>query len=129
MQLLVTMLRAAGGIHWAIAAANLGLPRKLHYRENLARVSPIVRQIFAVRSVYIVYVVLVFAALSRRRARLLPGWLLRWQAVRPGWPWQRAQPWAGPPWVGSKGCFCSLQIRRGLPAAGRFGLADLRWSA
>ena len=63
MQFLVPMLRAAGGIHLAIAAANLGLPRRLHYRENLARVSPIVRQIFAVHSVYIVYVVLVFAAL------------------------------------------------------------------
>ena len=63
MQLLVPMLRVAGGVHLAIAAANLALPRKLRYRENLSKVSPVIRQIFVVHSAYILYVVLVFAAL------------------------------------------------------------------
>ena len=47
-----------------IASANLFLPAKLSYRDNLSRVSPVIRQIFVVHSVYIVGVVLLFAALT-----------------------------------------------------------------
>jgi len=47
-----------------MASANLFLPAKLNYRENLCRVSPIIRQIFVVHSVYIVGVVLMFAAVT-----------------------------------------------------------------
>src|SRR5205807_2280770 len=43
--------------------ANFVLPRKLAYRENLARVSPIIRQIFIVHSVYIVLVLVFFGGL------------------------------------------------------------------
>jgi len=63
---LVTFLRAAGFVHIAIAAANFILPKKLDYRENLGRVSPIIRQVFVVHSVYIVGVLLLFATLSIR---------------------------------------------------------------
>jgi hypothetical protein len=48
----------------AIAFANFVLPGKLKYRENLARVSPIIRQIFLVHSVYIVGILVLFAALT-----------------------------------------------------------------
>jgi hypothetical protein len=48
----------------AIAFANIFLPAKLRYRENLSRVAPIIRQIFVVHSVYIVGVVLLFAAVT-----------------------------------------------------------------
>lgn len=62
MHALLRLLWLAGFVQLAIACANFFLPRKLKYRENLARVSPIIRQIFLVHSVYIVGVVLLFAA-------------------------------------------------------------------
>ena len=53
-------IQLAGALQLVIAAANFFLPAKLHYRENLARVSPIIRQIFTVHSIYIVLVLLGF---------------------------------------------------------------------
>ena len=64
MRALVLLLWLAGFVQVAIASANLFLPAKLKYRENLSRVSPIIRQIFVVHSVYIVGVVLLFAAVT-----------------------------------------------------------------
>ncbi len=61
---LLLLLWLAGFVQVAIASANLFLPAKLKYRENLSRVSPIIRQIFVVHSVYIVGVVLLFAAVT-----------------------------------------------------------------
>jgi hypothetical protein len=63
MQLLIPALWMAGGVHLIIAASNFVLPRKLRYRENLSCVSPIVRQIFIVHSIYILIVLLLFAGL------------------------------------------------------------------
>lgn len=62
MHALLRLLWLAGFVQLAIAFANFFLPRKLKYRENLSRVSPIIRQIFVVHSIYIVAVVLLFAA-------------------------------------------------------------------
>ena len=64
MRGLLLLLWLAGFVQVAIASANLFLPAKLNYRENLSRVSPIIRQIFIVHSVYIVGVVLLFAAVT-----------------------------------------------------------------
>jgi len=64
MRGLLQLLWLAGFVQVAIAAANLFLPAKLKYRENLSRVSPIIRQIFVVHSIYIVGVVLLFAAVT-----------------------------------------------------------------
>ena len=61
---LLQLLWLAGLVQVAIAFANFFLPAKLRYRENLSRVSPIIRQIFVVHSAYIVGVVLLFAALT-----------------------------------------------------------------
>ena len=61
MRGLLLLLWLAGFVQVAIAFANFFLPAKLKYRENLSRVSPIIRQIFIVHSVYIVGVVLLFA--------------------------------------------------------------------
>ena len=58
------LLWIAGFVQVAIASANLFLPAKLNYRENLSRVSPIIRQIFVVHSAHIVGVVLMFAAVT-----------------------------------------------------------------
>jgi hypothetical protein len=60
----LVLLWIAGFVRVAIASANLFLSAKLNYRENLSRVSPIIRQIFVVHSAYIAGVVLVFAAIT-----------------------------------------------------------------
>jgi hypothetical protein len=54
MRALVLLLWLAGVVQVAISAANLFLPGKLKYRENLGHVAPIIRQIFVVHSAYIV---------------------------------------------------------------------------
>ncbi len=64
MRVLFLCLWLAGFVQVAIASANVFIPRKLNYRENLSRVAPIIRQIFVVHSVYIVGVVLLFAVLT-----------------------------------------------------------------
>jgi hypothetical protein len=64
MRVLLQLLWLAGFVQLAIASANFFLPAKLNYKENLSRVSPIIRQIFVVHSVYIVGVVLLFAVLT-----------------------------------------------------------------
>jgi hypothetical protein len=64
MRSLLLLLWLAGFVQLAIASANLFLPAKLKYQENLSRVSPIIRQIFVVHSVYIVGIVLLFAAVT-----------------------------------------------------------------
>lgn len=64
MRVLLQLLWLAGFVQLAIASANLFLPARLNYKENLSRVSPIIRQIFVVHSVYIVGVVLLFAVLT-----------------------------------------------------------------
>ena len=64
MRALLLLLRIAGFVQVAIASANLFLPAKLNYRENLSRVAPIIRQIFVVHSVYLVGVMLLFAAVT-----------------------------------------------------------------
>ncbi len=64
MRGLLQLLWLAGLVQVAIALANLFLPAKLKYRENLSRVAPIIRQIFVVHFIYIVGVVLLFAAVT-----------------------------------------------------------------
>ncbi len=64
MRVLLQLLWLAGLVQVAIAFANIFLPAKLKYRENLSRVAPIIQQIFVVHSIYIVGVVLLFAAVT-----------------------------------------------------------------
>ncbi len=64
MNALLVLLWLAGFVQILIAASNLFLPRKLEYQKNLEHVAPIIRQIFVVHSVYIVGVLLLFAALT-----------------------------------------------------------------
>jgi len=53
-----TSIQLAGTLQLIIAAANFFAPAKFHYRENLTKVSPIIRQIFTVHSIYIVLVLI-----------------------------------------------------------------------
>jgi hypothetical protein len=64
MSTLLLFLWLAGLVQVAIAFANVFLPKKLDYHGNLSRVTPIIRQVFVVHSVYIVGVVLLFAAVT-----------------------------------------------------------------
>ncbi|HVE15715.1 MAG TPA: hypothetical protein VNB29_03220 [Chthoniobacterales bacterium] len=57
-------IQLAGLVQLAIAAANFVLPGMLDYRGNLVKVSPIIRQIFTIHALYIVLVLLGFAAMS-----------------------------------------------------------------
>lgn len=64
MRFLIPGLWAAGAVQLMILAANFFLPKKLRCRENLSRVSPMIRSIFVVHWVYIVLVLGIFSALS-----------------------------------------------------------------
>ena len=63
MNPLVPAIWLAGGIQLFIVAMNVPLPRVLRYREELEKLSPIVRQIFVVHSAYIVLIVTGFSML------------------------------------------------------------------
>ena len=60
MTLLVAAIRIAGLIQLADVSANLVLPKKIQCRENLARVSPIMRQVFLVHWLYILLTLVIF---------------------------------------------------------------------
>ncbi len=64
MRHLIPWLWAAGAVQLLIFGANFVLPKKLSCRENLARVSPMIREVFIVHWVYIVLVLGIFASLS-----------------------------------------------------------------
>ncbi|HUK81257.1 MAG TPA: hypothetical protein VLZ12_01360 [Verrucomicrobiae bacterium] len=73
MKTVIPYLVVAGAIQWLIASANLVIPRKLRYAENLERLTPIVRQVFVVHAIYIVGVLLFFGAMSMVFATDLAG--------------------------------------------------------
>jgi hypothetical protein len=64
MRHLIPWLWAAGALQLLIIAANFVLPKKLQCRENLARVTPMIRAVFVVHWVYIVLVLGIFTSLS-----------------------------------------------------------------
>ena len=63
MPVLVKLIWAAGAVQLAIAMANFALPGKLQVRENLARVTPMIRSVFVVHWAYIVLMLTIFSAL------------------------------------------------------------------
>lgn len=63
MSVPLPFLWAAGVLHVLIAAVNFFAIRRFQYRENLAKVSPLVREIFWVHHLFIVLVLGAFAAL------------------------------------------------------------------
>ena len=73
MRTLVPYIWMAGLVQLLMAASNALLPRRLQYRENLAKVSPIIRQIFIVHSVYIVFILIIFSGLCLFFASELAG--------------------------------------------------------
>lgn len=73
MNPLVPAIWLAGGIQLFIVAMNVPLPKVLRYREELSKLSPIIRQIFVVHSGYIILVVIGFSVLCFRFAPELAG--------------------------------------------------------
>src|SRR5690348_18479381 len=73
MSSLVPYIWAAGAIQLVIASANFFLPARLHYRENMAGMSPILRQISIIHWVYLVGVLLLFSGLCLFFAPQLTG--------------------------------------------------------
>lgn len=63
MEPIIPFLWAAGLLHLLIAASNLVAARMLDYQGNLTRVTPIVREVFWVQSLYIEIVLAAFAGL------------------------------------------------------------------
>jgi hypothetical protein len=73
MTWLIPAIWLAGGLQLAVASANFFAPKKLNYRENLARLSPIVREIFLIQCIYIVLILVAFALLCFAFADELAG--------------------------------------------------------
>ena len=63
MTTMIPYIQFAGVVHLAITSVNFFLPKKLQYRENLGKMSTIIRQIYVIHSVYIVIVLLGLAGL------------------------------------------------------------------
>jgi hypothetical protein len=63
MRHLIPWLWVAGAVQLVIIAANFVLPKKLRCRENLTRVSPMIRTVFVVHWIYIVLVLGIFSSL------------------------------------------------------------------
>ncbi len=63
MKIMVPLIWIAGAVHLSIAISNFWVPGIFHYRENLVKLSPIVRQVFVVHSIYMVLVLLGFSGL------------------------------------------------------------------
>jgi hypothetical protein len=61
---LAAWIQVAGAVQIAIALANVPLAFRLEYGKNLAGASSMVRRIFYVHAMYVVYVVLGLAAIS-----------------------------------------------------------------
>jgi hypothetical protein len=57
-------IQVAGAVQIAIALANIPLAFRLEYGRNLVRASAMVRRVFYVHALYVVYVVFGLAALS-----------------------------------------------------------------
>ncbi|HYE98802.1 MAG TPA: hypothetical protein VEJ18_07820 [Planctomycetota bacterium] len=56
---MTTLIWIAGGLHLAIAAANVGVSRVLRFDDEFARLSPIVRDIVRAHHAYIIGVLVV----------------------------------------------------------------------
>ena len=73
MRSLVVLIWMAGAVQLAILAANFVVPGKLHCRENLVRVSPMIRSVFVVHWVYILMMIAIFSAICFEFAPELAG--------------------------------------------------------
>lgn len=64
MQVMTELILLAGAVQLIIAASNLVVRRMLKPSAELAHVPPMIRQIYFVHWIYIIFILLVFASLS-----------------------------------------------------------------
>lgn len=57
-------LRTAGALQILLAVLHLGFPRRFQWREELARLSPLNRQMFQVHTFFVCLVLVLFGSLS-----------------------------------------------------------------
>ena len=84
-----TLLQLAGGGQLLLALATLSVPRMLGWREELARLRPLNRQIFTTYAGYILCTNLCFGLLSL----LAPAWLLDGTPLAAAVAWYIAAYW------------------------------------
>ena len=68
MHLTIELIGLAGIVQLALVGANVSLPHFLRPSTELAPVSPMIRKMFYVHWIYIVFVLLIFSGLSLRFA-------------------------------------------------------------
>jgi hypothetical protein len=68
---LESQLRIAGALQIALAALHLAFPKRFQWKEELARLSLLNRQIFVVHTLFICFVLLLFGSLSLLAPHLL----------------------------------------------------------
>jgi hypothetical protein len=73
MTAIVPFLWLAGVLQLLVASANFFAPRMLHFRDNLARLDPTVREIFVIRGQFLVLALIAFALLCFGFATELTG--------------------------------------------------------
>jgi hypothetical protein len=66
MNYLQTLLKIAGGLHFAILSASVLIPRALDWRTNLATLHPFLRKLFWVYGTFIIIVIIGFGSLTLR---------------------------------------------------------------
>jgi len=64
MRWMIVLIMLAGAVQLTIAAANYFVRRMLKPQKELAGVAPMIREIYYVHWVYIVFVLVIFASLS-----------------------------------------------------------------
>jgi hypothetical protein len=68
---LESQLRLAGALQIALAAMHLAFPKRFQWKDELARLSPLNRQMFLVHTAFICFVLLLFGSLSLLAPHLL----------------------------------------------------------
>jgi hypothetical protein len=68
---LESLLRLAGALQIALAALHLAFPKRFEWKEELARLSLLNRQIFLVHTLFVCFVLLLFGSLSLLAPHLL----------------------------------------------------------
>jgi len=63
MNTLLPFIQIAAGVQMLILFGNFFIPKKLECRENLVKLSPIVRQVFIIHYLYILFTLLGFSVL------------------------------------------------------------------
>lgn len=77
----ITMLRVGAVAHFILIGLNVGLPRWLNWKSEMERMSPLVREVFQIHSIFMMLVLGIWGVLTWRFAEEMvrsPTELSRW---------------------------------------------------